>query len=137
MRNFVATPNRTKSMDTLRVDLSRFENRLSWKNKLGRALWMVVSLLLFRPFFLPFCNGWRCFVLRIFGASIHSKARIYASVKVWAPWNLEVGSYALIGPGVNIYNVGRIVIGAHTVVSQRAYLCTGTHDISQIGRAHV
>lgn len=118
-------------MSDLRVDLSLFKNRLSWKNRLGRALWMVTWSLLFLPFFLPFCNGWRCFLLRLFGAKIHAKARIYSSVKVWAPWHLEVGSFTLIGPGVNIYNVGPISIGAHTVISQRAYLCTGTHDITK------
>jgi len=117
-------------MSDLRVDLSQYKNHLGWRNKLGRALWMVTWSLLFLPFFLPFCNGWRCFLLRLFGAKIHRKARIYSSVKVWAPWLLEVEAYALIGPGVDIYNVGLVKIGAHTVVSHRAYLCPGTHNIS-------
>jgi putative colanic acid biosynthesis acetyltransferase WcaF len=116
-------------MENLKVDLSKFENWLSWQNKLGRALWVVVYFILFRPFFFTFLNPWRLFLLRCFGSKLHPKVNIYSSVKIWAPWNLEMASYSSLGPGVDVYNTGKIKIGEHTTISQRAYLCPGSHDI--------
>jgi putative colanic acid biosynthesis acetyltransferase WcaF len=117
-------------MSELKVDLSKFENWLSTKNKIGRALWAIVSLVLFKPFFLPFFNPWRLFILRCFGAKLDSKANVYSSVNIWAPWNLEMEEYATLAAGVTVYNTGKIKIGKHTTVSQRAYLCPGSHDIN-------
>ena len=36
--------------------------------------------------------------------------------------------YVKVGSRVTVYNLGRVTVGAHTVVSQDAYLCAGTHD---------
>ena len=46
------------------------------------------------------------------------------------PWNLEMDEYACLAPCVDCYNPARIKIGAHSTVSQKAYLCTASHDIS-------
>jgi putative colanic acid biosynthesis acetyltransferase WcaF len=35
-----------------------------------------------------------------------------------------------LAPDVECYNMAPIAIGARTIVSQRAFLCAGTHDIS-------
>lgn len=70
-------------------------------------------------------------MLRLFGAKIGSKANIYSSVKIWAPWNLEIGNYSSLGPGVDCYNQGKIVIGDHTVISQKVYLCASSHDFTK------
>jgi putative colanic acid biosynthesis acetyltransferase WcaF len=51
------------------------------------------------------------------------------SVRIWAPWNLALGDHATVSHGADLYNVARIEIGAHATVSQRAFLCTATHDI--------
>lgn len=116
-------------MEDIKVDLSKFENWLCTKNKLGRMLWMLVYCFLFRPFFLTFCNPWRLFLLRCFGARLHPRVHIYSNVKIWAPWNLEMGAYSALASGVNVYNTGMVKIGAHTTISQGAYLCPGSHDI--------
>lgn len=116
-------------MSELKVDLSKFENWLSTKNKIGRALWAITCPIFFRPFIFSFFNPWRLFVLRCFGAKLDSKANVYSSVKIWAPWNLEMGEYSTLAEGVNVYNTGKVKIGSHTTVSQRAYLCPGSHDI--------
>lgn len=116
-------------MSELKVDLSKFENWLSTRNKMGRALWGVTNLLLFKPFFLTFFNPWRLFILRCFGAKLHPKAHVFSSVSIWAPWNLEMAEYATLAANVNVYNTGKIIIGRHTTISQGAYLCPGSHDI--------
>ena len=111
------------------VDLSRYVNEFGVRNKAARMLWAMVHLLLFRlsprPFF-----GWRRFLLRCFGAQVGRGVRTHSSLKVWAPWNLNVGDYSWLGEHVDCYNVDRVTIGAHAVVSQYAYLCTASHDIS-------
>ena len=57
------------------------------------------------------------------------KKRSYSSVvKIKYPWKLTLGDYAWVGDDVNLYTLGEITIGAHSVISQKSYLCTGSHD---------
>jgi len=97
-------------------------------NRLFRVFWSCAWLLLCRwtP---PPLHGWRCRVLRAFGARIAPGARVHASVRIWHPRHLTMGSHALIGPGAIVYNQGAITIGARSVISQRAHLCASSHDI--------
>lgn len=98
-------------------------------NRVLRVIWGLTWLVLCR-FTPPPFHAWRRLVLRAFGARIGRGARVHASAAIWLPANLELGDNALIGPGVRIYNQGRITVGARTVVSQRAHLCASSHDIS-------
>ena len=97
-------------------------------NRLLRVCWQLSWLVLAR-FTPPPLHGWRRLILRAFGAKIGRGARVHASVSIWLPTNLELGEQSLIGPGVRLYNQGRIRIGARTVVSQRAHLCASSHDM--------
>lgn len=112
----------------VRVDLAKYNHRFSYSNKIARFTWNIIYWILFRPFNLNFFNGWRAGILKIFGAKVGYKANIYASVKIWAPWNLEIGDYSSIGPGVDCYNQGKIAIGSQTIISQKCYLCASSHD---------
>jgi len=71
---------------------------------------------------------WRAFLLRLFGAKIGKNVVIRPSVKITYPWKLTLGDYAWVGDDVNLYTLGEITIGAHSVISQKSYLCTGSHD---------
>lgn len=82
-----------------------------------------------------FCNhspqfmyGWRRFWYRLFGAKIGRKVLIRPSVKCVYPWKLTIGDYSWIGDDVSLYTLGEIEIGANTVISQKCYICTGSHD---------
>ena len=101
----------------------------SLQNRMARALWGVVWLLLFRPSPRPL-HAWRRLLLRAFGATLGAHAKVYPNVKVWAPWNLRLGSYVAIGNGVTLYNMALLTIGSQCVVSQGAHLCGGTHDVN-------
>ena len=98
-------------------------------NRLHRAAWRLTWLMLaaWTP---PPLSRWRCALLRLFGANIEPGAKVYGSIRVWLPRNLHLGRDASLGPGVECYNMARISIGDRTVISQRAFLCGGTHDTS-------
>lgn len=117
-------------MEKVKVDLSHYNNWLSWRNKLGRLVWNCVYIFLFRPFFLNCFNRWRIFLLKIFGADIKKGVVVYSSVKIWAPWNLRMDDYSCFGPGVECYNTGNVFIGKHTTISHRVFLCPGSHDFT-------
>jgi putative colanic acid biosynthesis acetyltransferase WcaF len=108
--------------------LSKYSHSFSFKNKVGRLIWNITYWFFFRPFILNQFKGYRRFVLRLFGAEIGMNANIYSSSRIWAPWNLKIGSFSTIGPHVNVYNQGKITIGNNTVISQKSYLCASTHD---------
>ena len=67
---------------------------------------------------------------RLFGAQVASTARVYPSCRVWAPWNLRLGEHSCLGPAVDCYSVDRVSLGRRATVSQYAFLCTATHDIT-------
>jgi len=96
-------------------------------NRLGRVLWHVVWLMLYRPTPRSF-HLWRCFLLRLFGAKIGKGAHPYPSAKIWAPWNLEMADHSCLSEYVDCYSVDKIHIGSHAVVSQYTFLCTASHD---------
>jgi putative colanic acid biosynthesis acetyltransferase WcaF len=109
------------------VDLSERCSEFSFFNRLGRWIWGVVHLALFRSSPRVF-HGWRRLLLRLFGASIGHGVRVYPSVRIWAPWNLQMHDHSCLGPDVDCYCVAPIRIGAHAVVSQYSYLCAASHD---------
>jgi putative colanic acid biosynthesis acetyltransferase WcaF len=72
--------------------------------------------------------GWRAWLLRLFGAKIGRGAIIRPSAKIAYPWKLTIGDHCHIGDEVHLYTYGQIEIGDCAVISQRSYICTGSHD---------
>jgi len=101
------------------------------KNKMARLVWNICYFILFRPFGTRLLKKWRVLILKCFGAKIHWSSHIYASAKIWAPWNLEMGENSCLGPKVDCYNQGKITIGSNTIISQKSYLCASSHDYTQ------
>lgn len=98
-------------------------------DKLRRALWQTVWLLLYRP--TPNqLHGWRRMLLRAFGAKVGRAAHPYPSARVWAPWNLTMEAESCLGNEADCYNVAPVLLRRGCVVSQKAYLCTASHDLS-------
>ncbi len=90
-------------------------------------IWWIVQALFFRnsP---QVCYGFRRWLLRLFGAKVGKGALIRPSVKITYPWKVKIGSFSQIGDDVVIYSFADITIGNSTVISQKSYLCSGTHD---------
>jgi len=94
---------------------------------LRRFAWLFVQATLFRlP--IPRAYTWRRFLLKSFGAKMGTAAAVHSGTKILHPWLFEMGDWSNVSAGVTIYNLGLVKIGAHTVISQDAYLCAGTHD---------
>ena len=112
------------------VDLSKYENHLGKKHQVVRLLWGLTWGLLARPFPRSLCSGWKRMLLRLFGAKIDNTAVVYSSASVYYPANLVMGRFSCLASDVDCYNVAPIIIKDNVTVSQGAYLCTASHDIT-------
>lgn len=99
----------------------------SLANRMIRAIWSVTWIFLaaWTP---PPLHPWRRFLLRLFGAKIASTARIYGSARIWYPPNLKMDEFSIIGRQVFCYCQAMVTLEGYANVSQRAFLCAGTHD---------
>ena len=68
--------------------------KITMRNKMARAIWNIVSAILFRPFGTKLFNPWRLSLLRLFGADVKHDSGVSASTRIWAPWNLKLGRHA-------------------------------------------
>lgn len=107
----------------------KYQNKLGRKHQFIRLIWTFVWTLLARPLPRSVGNGWKLFLLRLFGAKVAKNAVVYSSAKVYYPANLIMEEYACLASNVDCYNVDVIKIGKGATVSQGAYLCTASHDI--------
>jgi putative colanic acid biosynthesis acetyltransferase WcaF len=114
------------------VDLSHFKSSHGLANKVARVCWHVAWVVFFRPSPRPL-HSWRRQILRIFGAHVGKRVRIDPSVRVWAPWNLEMGDNVVVGAGVDCYSVDSVVIGSNCMISQYTFICTASHDYERAG----
>ena len=122
-------------MDILPADKSKpFDGGPSFSlgNRLYRATWNLAWILFAAWTPVPM-HGWRRFLLNLFGANVPPSAKVYPSVRIWSPRNLEMGVSSCLGSRVDCYTMAPISIGARVVVSQDASLCAGSHDISDPG----
>ncbi|MBD2103408.1 hormogonium polysaccharide biosynthesis acetyltransferase HpsU [Leptolyngbya sp. FACHB-261] len=118
-------PQSNPWVDLRQYDQAGFERgRSNWVI----LLWWLVQAVVF-PLTLHNLHGPRCWLLRLFGARIGQGVAIRPTARITYPWKLTVGDHAWIGDDVVLYSLEQIQIGAHSVVSQKCYLCTGSHDI--------
>lgn len=111
------------------VDLRRY-NQSGFDR--GRSGWYVLLWWLVQAIAFPLTphqlHAPRCALLRLFGAKIGKGVVIRPTARFTYPWKVEIGDYSWIGDDVVLYSLERIHIGRQCVISQKSYLCTGTHD---------
>ncbi len=99
----------------------------------GRPGWVVLLWWLVQAIAFPLSphtfNRFRQSLLRLFGAKIGTGVVIRPTARFTYPWKVEIGDYSWIGDDVVLYSLEPIRIGCHCVISQKSYLCTGSHDI--------
>jgi putative colanic acid biosynthesis acetyltransferase WcaF len=92
-------------------------------------LWWLVQGITF-PLTPHFASSLRAKILRRFGAQVGEGVLIRPTARFTYPWKITIGDYSWIGDDVVLYSLGPIAIGAHCVISQESYLCTGSHDFT-------
>ena len=107
-----------------------YVNHLGRRHQIIRLLWGIVWAVGAKWLPRSVGSGWKRFLLRLFGAKIASTAAVYSSAKVYYPANLEMDEYACIASDVDCYNVAPIRLGKFSTVSQGAFLCTASHNIT-------
>lgn len=116
------------------TEIEAYKDSLTLDNKLRRLFWNICCLIIFRPFAGPLFWRWRNVVLRMFGAKVGAGCKVSNNVKIWAPWNLELGKFVCLGPHCKVYSANRITISDKVTVSQGAYICSASHDIAYINK---
>jgi putative colanic acid biosynthesis acetyltransferase WcaF len=112
------------------VDLRKYDQ--SWFDR-GRPGWYILLWWFVQAIAFPLTpqplNILRCALLRLFGARIGKGVFIRPTARFTYPWKITIGDYSWIGDNVVLYSLDQIDIGEHCVISQKSYLCTGSHDI--------
>ena len=116
------------------VDLSQYDSSSYDRGRPGWfvLLWWLVQAIAF-PLSPHTFNGFRRWLLQLFGAKIGTGVIIRPTARFTYPWNVEIGDYSWIGDDVVFYSLAQIHIGCHCSISQKCYLCTGSHDIQDPG----
>lgn len=104
-----------------------FRGRRGWYVQ----LWWLTEAIFFRPS-LQFMYSWRRFLLRLFGAKVGKNVIIRSTVHTQFPWKVSIGDNSWIGDYVHLYSLGEITIGNNVVISQKSYLCSGSHDYTKV-----
>lgn len=95
--------------------------------RMVEAIWFLTRLVFFyTP--VPWPSPLRVGLLRLFGAQIGQGVVIRSQVNITFPWRLEIGDYSWIGEEVLILSLAPVQIGSNCCLSQRSFLCTGSHN---------
>ncbi len=113
------------------VRLAHYRNALfsRGRSRFIEALWLLVQC--------AFVSSWipgsahRRWLLGAFGATVGKGVQIKPGVRVKFPWRLEISDHSWIGEDVWIDNLAPVTIASNCCISQRVYLCTGSHDWSR------
>ena len=114
------------------IRLDQYDNRGFDRgaSRLKEASWNLVKYLFFQPPW-PVPSAIRRVLLRAFGARVGTGVIIRSRTNITFPWRMEIGDYCWIGEEVLILSLADVRIGSHCCISQRAFLCTGSHDFNQ------
>jgi putative colanic acid biosynthesis acetyltransferase WcaF len=96
-------------------------------NAIKRGLWYYLNALFLKTSLVP-SNGFKVFLLRLFGAKIGKKVTVKPGVNVKYPWHLTIGDHTWIGENVWIDSLVPVIIGNNVCISQGAVLLTGNHN---------
>jgi putative colanic acid biosynthesis acetyltransferase WcaF len=113
-----------------KVNLRGFDSSIGLERgagKLKEVSWYLVKVMFFLSA-LPYPNGLKCVLLRLFGAKVGSGVIIKPRVNIHFPWKLKIGNDVWIGEEVFLLNFEQLTVGNNVCISQRAFLCGGNHD---------
>jgi len=113
----------------LTIDLSRYDNHEFDRgaSRAREAFWWLVQAIVFQSRF-PWPSRIKVVLLRLFGAQVGAGVVIRSRVTISFPWRLAIGNHVWMGDEVMILSLANVSIGSNVCISQRAFLCTGSHN---------
>jgi len=117
-----------KPLDARKTNSQEGGASFGLSNRVFRAIWRVTWIV--AASWTHPLHGWRRFLLRLFGAKIGKGVYVAPSARIWYPPHLILDDFAALGDDVDIYCMSSVRIGKYGIVSKRAHICAGTHDIN-------
>ena len=111
-------------MDLSQYSVAHFDRGAS---RFKEVLWVATRCIFFQTPW-PWPAALRVALLRLFGAKVVNGVVIRANVNITFPWRLTVGDHVWIGEEATILSLAQVTIESNVCISQRAYLCAGSHD---------
>lgn len=112
----------------LQVKLSNYDNSQYQSGSSYRKLFWYITNAFFFNTPLPFPSSFKARLLKLFGAKLGTSIVLKPLINIKYPWFLEIGANCWIGEGVWIDNLAKVTLGNNVVLSQGAYVLTGSHD---------
>lgn len=98
-------------------------------SKLFELTWMFTRAFVFLHSF-PVPSKLKVVALRFFGATVGKGVVIRSRVNISMPWRLALGDFVWLGDDVSILSLADVRIGSNCCISQRVFLCTGSHNFA-------
>ena len=96
------------------------------------AVWVAAKCLFFQTPW-PWPSALRVALLRAFGAKVGERVVVRSNVNITFPWRLILHDDVWLGEEVVILSLAPVEIGPNVCISQRVFLCTGSHDFRSPG----
>jgi len=115
-----------------KVNINKYNNH-GYKpgGTVKKLFWYFTNMLFFKTMF-PFPSAFKVQLLKLFGAKVGRSVVIKPDVNIKYPWFLEIGDDCWVGEGVWIDNLAKVKLGDNVVLSQGAYLLSGSHDYTKV-----
>jgi len=116
--------------------LRLFKSHQTFASIIAIISWRLIGKPLFNSWILP--TALRKIILKLWGSKIGRGLILRKRVRIYFPWNLEIGDDCWIGEEVWFINHEKIKIGSNVCISQRSIICSGGHDYrsASLGYAH-
>ena len=108
--------------------LDRYENSAFDRGagRIKEGLWLLCKCAFFlNP--LPWPSALRTALLRLFGARLGHGVVVRSGANITFPWRFTAGDHVWIGEDVLVLSLAPVTLGSHVCLSQRAFLCSGSH----------
>ena len=98
-------------------------------SSLKEFLWRLLQQSLFNIEWITMYK-FKCIILQRFGAKVAAGVVIKPKAKITFPWKVLIGENSWIGEETWLLSLEQITIGSNVCISQRTFLCTGSHNWS-------